>query len=289
MVTKLQSTSGVAQNGVFPPQLAANNSAALVQVLLNQNPYSTPAMNNVQGPVRTAAHGSVPGSQVLVGGTTSSLVDVRTALGHSMTIVFPVAIIIIFCILALILRAIVAPLWLLAGVGLSFLATIGAITLVFINGTGYPGIDFSIPIVVYLFVVAIGTDYNILMATRLREEFNNGREPHDAVHESVLHNAPTITTAGLILAGTFASLLLTGIQSLQEIGFGVAIGVILAANVLSTRLVPAIAALRGWKFWWPHQRQHQTAPKVADLVKLAPVDVTKAKKPTETPEKSTPG
>jgi RND superfamily putative drug exporter len=105
----------------------------------------------------------------------------------------------------------------------------------------------------------------------------------------VLHNAPTITTAGLILAGTFASLLLTGIQSLQEIGFGVAIGVLIAANVLSTRLVPAIAALRGWRFWWPHKRQEQTAPKVADLVQLPPVDVTKAKKPTETPEKSTPG
>ncbi|HEY1633833.1 MAG TPA: MMPL family transporter [Acidimicrobiales bacterium] len=284
MVTKLQSTQGVAQNGVFPPQLTANNSVALVQVLLNQNPYSTPAMNDVQGPIRSAAHGSVPGSQVLVGGTTSSLVDVRTALGHSMTIVFPVAIFIIFCILALILRAVVAPLWLLAGVGLTFLATIGAITLVFINGTGYPGIDFSIPIVVYLFVVAIGTDYNILMSTRLREEFNNGREPHDAVHESVLHNAPTISTAGLILAGTFASLLLTGIQSLQEIGFGVAIGVIIAANVLSTRLVPAIAALRGWRFWWPHQRQQQTAPSVKDLVQLTPVDVSKAKKAPEQAE-----
>ena len=281
LVTKLSSTQGVAQN--------ANNTVALVQVLLNQNPYSTPAMNDVQGAIRSAAHGSVPGSQVLVGGTTSSLVDVRTALGHSMTIVFPVAIIIIFCILALILRAIVAPLWLLAGVGLSFLATIGAITLVFINGTGYTGIDFSIPIIVYLFVVAIGTDYNILMSTRLREEFNNGREPHDAVHESVLHNAPTITTAGMILAGTFASLLLTGIQSLEEIGFGVAIGVILAANVLSTRLVPAIAALRGWRFWWPHKRHEQTAPKVADLVRVPPVDVTKAKRPAGAEQKSGPG
>jgi RND superfamily putative drug exporter len=292
MVNKLKTTQGVAQNGVFPPQLTANNSVALVQVLLNQNPYSTAAMNDVQGPIRNAVHGTVPGSQVLVGGTTSSLVDVRTALGHSMTIVFPVAIFIIFCILALILRAIVAPLWLLAGVGLCFLATIGAITLVFINGTGYPGIDFSIPIVVYLFVVAIGTDYNILMSTRLREEFNNGREPHDAVHEAVMHNAPTITTAGMILAGTFASLLLTGIQSLQEIGFGVAIGVVLAANVLSTRLVPSIAALRGWRFWWPHKRQVQTAPKVADLVQLPAVDVSKAKKPAETAEageKSNPG
>jgi RND superfamily putative drug exporter len=290
LATKLQQTPGVAPNGVFPPQLAAGNSAALVEVLLNQNPYSTPAMNNVQGPIRTAAHGSVPGSQVLVGGTTSSLVDVRTALGRDMSIVFPVAIAIIFAILALILRAIVAPIWLLVGVGLGFLATIGATTLVFINGTGYPGIDFSIPIVVYLFVVAIGTDYNILMSSRLREEFNNGLKPHEAARVSVLHTAPTITAAGIILAGTFASLLLTGIQSLQEIGFGVAIGVVIAANVLSTRLVPAIAALRGWKFWWPHKLQHQTAPKVADLVQLEPLDVSKkAAETVETGGKSTPG
>jgi RND superfamily putative drug exporter len=130
------------------------------------------------------------------------------------------------------------------------------------------------------------------MSTRLREEFNAGREPHDAVHESVLHNAPTITTAGLILAGTFASLLLTGIQSLEEIGFGVAIGVVFVANILSTRLVPAIAALRGWKFWWPHKRHEQTAPSVAHLVQLPPVDVSKAKKAeeaAESGEKSTPG
>jgi uncharacterized membrane protein YdfJ with MMPL/SSD domain len=103
----------------------------------------------------------------------------------------------------------------------------------------------------------------------------------------VLHNAPTITTAGLILAGTFASLLLTGIQSLEEIGFGVAIGVIIVANVLSTRLVPAIAALRGWRFWWPHKLHQSTAPKVADLVQLEPMNVSKTAKAEQ--EKSTPG
>jgi RND superfamily putative drug exporter len=129
------------------------------------------------------------------------------------------------------------------------------------------------------------------MSSRLREEFNNGLAPHEAARVSVLHSAPTITAAGLVLAGTFASLLLTGIQSLEEIGFGVAIGVIIAANVLSTRLVPAIAALRGWKFWWPHKLQHSTAPKVADLVKLDPVDLSKktAAETAEAGEKSTPG
>jgi RND superfamily putative drug exporter len=90
-----------------------------------------------------------------------------------------------------------------------------------------------------------------------------------------MHGRPAVTSAGLILAGTFASLLLTGIQSLEEIGFGVAIGVIIAANVLSTRLVPAIAAAQGARFWWPHKRPDRAAPSVGDHVQLPPLDLSK--------------
>jgi RND superfamily putative drug exporter len=271
--TKLSQTAGV--DSVLPAQLTANKTGAYISVLLKDNPYSTAALNNVEGPVRTAAHGSVPGAQVLVGGTTSQLVDVRSALDRDMSIVFPVAIAIIAVILALLLRAVVAPLYLLVGVGLAFLATIGATVLVFLNGTGYSGLDFSFPIIVFLFVVAIGTDYNILMASRLKEEFDAGKSPREAARVAVMHGRPAVTSAGLILAGTFASLLLTGIQSLEEIGFGVAIGVVIAANVLSTRLVPAIAADQGARFWWPHKRPHQEAPSVGDRVLLPPLDLSK--------------
>jgi len=110
--------------------------------------------------------------------------------------------------------------------------------------------------------MAIGTDYNILIASRLREEFNAGKPPREAARIAIIHGSPAVSSAGLILAGTFASLILTGIQLLQEIGLAVAIGVLLTSNVLASRIVPAIAALRGWHFWWPH-RIHQEMPVLA--------------------------
>lgn len=253
----LKSATGVA--AVLTPQVSTNGKAALLNVLLSSNPYSTTAMNDVAGPIRSAAHHALGSSAtVLVGGTTSQLADVRTALGHDTKLVFPLAFVIIAVILALLLRALVAPLWLLVGVSLTFGATVGATVLVFLKGISWSGLDFSIPIVVYLFVVAIGTDYNILMSHRLKEEFDNGFEAREAARRAITHGAPAVTAAGLVLAGTFLSLLLTGIQNLQEIGFGVAFGVVVAANVLSTRLVPTIASLRGWRFWWPHGRHRLT-------------------------------
>jgi RND superfamily putative drug exporter len=115
-------------------------------------------------------------------------------------------------------------------------------------------------------VIAVGTDYNILMATRLREEFEQGVEPHEAARISIVEGAPAVTAAGVILAGTFASLLLTGIQLLEEIGAAVALGVLLASNVLATRIVPTLAALRAFHFWWPHHIHTKT---VADREELA--------------------
>ncbi len=177
----------------------------------------------------------------------------RDALKHDMERIFPLALGIVAVILALLLRALVAPLYLLAGVVLTYTATLGVITLVFLDGFGFDGLDFTIPIVVYLFVMAIGTDYNILISSRLREEFNAGRPAREASRLAIVHGAPAVSSAALILAGTFASLILTGIQLLEEIGLAVALGVLLAANILATRIVPTLAALRGWHFWWPHR------------------------------------
>nr|WP_322768330.1 MMPL family transporter [Frankia sp. Cr1] len=253
----LARTTGVAT--VVPPQYTPNGGAAMIQVLLTDDPYSISAIDNVAGPVRTTANGSIPGATVLVGGTTSQLVDVRAALRNDMKHVFPLALVAVAIILALLLRTIVAPIYLLAGVIITYAATLGTIVLVFLDGFGFTGLDFTIPIIVYLFVMAIGTDYNILIASRLREEFNAGEGPRSAARLAIEHGAPAVSAAALVLAGTFASLLLTGIQLLEEIGLAVALGVLLAANVLATRIVPTLAALRGWHFWWPHKLHTRTA------------------------------
>jgi RND superfamily putative drug exporter len=103
----------------------------------------------------------------------------------------------------------------------------------------------------YLFVVALGTDYNILMVARLREEAREGLNPHDAAAMAIRHAGPTIAAAGLILAGTFASLLLAGNSLLTQMGFAIASGIAIVAFVMALFLTPAITALIGHAAWWP--------------------------------------
>ncbi|MDS1114231.1 MMPL family transporter [Gordonia westfalica] len=99
--------------------------------------------------------------------------------------------------------------------------------------------------------MAIGTDYNILIASRLREEFRQGRTPRDAAFRAVRHDVATVAVAGTILALTFASLMLTGLDNLAELGAGVAIGVLIASLAVAPMVVPSLSILGGCRFWWP--------------------------------------
>ena len=107
---------------------------------------------------------------------------------------------------------------------------------------------------VYIFVVAVGTDYNILTMARLREEVRSGLKPHEAADMTVEHSSTTVASAGLILAGTFGSLALAGISFLSQLGFAVAFGIVLSAFCIAPLLVPSLAAVLGYKVWWPGHR-----------------------------------
>ncbi|WP_182346572.1 MMPL family transporter [Tomitella gaofuii] len=257
LTAALAAVPGVAS--VAPPAMSSDGSAALVTVVLADDPYSNDALDLVEGPLRTAAHTSMPSAEVYVGGQTSQFADVRDQLRSDTRLVLPVAAGIIVVILAALLTAVLAPLNLILCVALTFAATLGTVVLVFMHGVGYSGIDFTIPMVLYLFVVAIGTDYNILLASRLHEEYRGGHSPREAVRIAINHDAPTVVAAGLILACTFASLMLTGIANLVELGCGVAVGIVIAAFGMAPLLVPALSALEGRAFWWPtrvHPREH---------------------------------
>jgi RND superfamily putative drug exporter len=247
--TNLSKVPGVAS--VQPPKISQDGTAALINVILTQSPYTTSALDTVEGPVRDTAHSSMTDAEVYVGGQTSTLVDVRQQLGDDTRLVFPVAVVIVGVILGLLLLSVPAPITLLICVGLTFVATLGALVIVFLHAAGLTGIDFSTPIVLYLFVVAIGTDYNILLAERLREEFRDGHPPPDAAQISIANDGPTVAASGTILALTFASLTLTGLDNLKELGAGVAIGVLLASLVMAPMLVPALSVLQRKAFWWP--------------------------------------
>jgi RND superfamily putative drug exporter len=236
---------------VFPAQLTPDGTVAQITLYLSASPYANAALDAVGGPIRTAAHTALPGTTVLVGGPTSAYVDLRAAINRDLGVIFPVAAVLIAIILLVLLRGLLAPMVLLAAVGLNFAATLGATVVVFQGIGGTIGLDPSTPVLLYLFVVAIGTDYNILMTVRLRDETRAGRSGPRAAAHAVEQTAPTVLAAGAILAGTFASLMLGGISSLQQLGFAVAAGIVLAAGVMATVLVPAMSALVGRAFWWP--------------------------------------
>ena len=250
--SKLQHTTGVAQ--VLPARVAPNGAAAEIDLYLKHNVASTAAMQAVQGPVRNTAHHVLPGVTGYVGGETSALVDLRATIDHDLRLIFPVAGILIALILLIVLRSVVAPLVLLAAVGLGYAATMGASVIAFQGVGGNNGITFILPIIIYLFVLALGTDYNILMTSRVREEHDEGHEPRTASALAIQHGAPTVAAAGLILAGTFASLALSGtIAGLQQ-GFALAVGILLTSYVMASILVPSIAAMIGAPMWWPTGR-----------------------------------
>jgi RND superfamily putative drug exporter len=242
---RLAQAPGVA--GPAQPRVSADGRVADVPLILAEPPFSPAALDLVEGPLRGAARAAAPpGAEVLVGGQSMAYADVRAATERDLSVVFPVAAVLFVLILAALLRAALAPLYLVALVVLGFAATLGATALAFGGG-----LSFIIPIIVYLFVTAIGTDYNILMTARLREEIRDGRSRRDAAALAVEHAGPSIAAAALILAGTFGSLLISGVPFFVEIGFAVTLGIVLVSAIVSILLVPAATALAGRAAWWP--------------------------------------
>lgn len=248
--THLEGVEGVSQ--VYPGRLSKDGTAAEVSIILDHDPVSDDAVADVKGPIRDAAHDAAPdGTEAYVGGTASVFADLQKAMARDYSVVFPIAALIIMVILALLLRSLVAPWFLMAAVGIGFGATLGATVIVFQHIQGEPGLIFLLPIYIYLFVTAIGTDYNILMIARLREEAREGRPPREAAAEAVKHAGPTIAAAGLILAGTFATFMLGGNVFFESMGFALSFGIFIAAFVMSMFFTPALTALMGHAAWWP--------------------------------------
>ena len=251
-VAELAKVPGVA--AVSPQAIPApDGKTALVMVTLKDAPSSDGALSTIADQLRPAAHSGAAtmGATAYVGGLSSVFVDFRSAMNRDYAVVFPIAALIIMLILAVVLRALVAPLYLMVSVGLGFAATLGTSVIVFEHIKGDSGMIFMLPVLIYLFVVALGTDYNILMITRLREEARSGKGPREAAAEAVHHAGPTIAVAGVILAGTFASLMLGGASFLVTLGFSVAIGIVLSAFIMAMFFTPALTALVGHAAWWP--------------------------------------
>ncbi|WP_433543982.1 MMPL family transporter (plasmid) [Streptomyces sp. CA-294286] len=261
----LAEVDGVGQ--VARTVLSEDRRAARIDVHPTVGAQTQQARDLVSGPVREAvARHAPPGTAAHVGGTAAIFADVASAVDRDLRIVFPVAAALIALILLLLLRSLLAPLVLLLSVGLGFAATLGAATLVFQHGLGEPGVGFTLPLVLFLFVVALGTDYNILIADRIREEMRRPGTSRAAVARAVRHTTPAVAMAGVVLAASFATLATT--PGNAQMAFAMALGILLSALVLSLVLVPALAALLGRALWWPLRpragseapRQRRTEP-----------------------------
>ncbi|MFF5973951.1 MMPL family transporter [Streptomyces sp. NPDC012769] len=237
---------------VAAPVFNADRTAARLDVYLTAASQTQQARDLVTGPVRHAARAAAPaGLTAHVGGTAAVFADVATAVDRDLRTVFPVAAALIALILLVLLRSLLAPVVLMLAVGLCFAATLGASTLLFQHLGGEPGVNFVLPLVLFLFVVALGTDYNILISDRLREEMARTGSARAAVTRAVRHTAPAIATAGVVLAASFGSLAVNADPSTRQIGFATALGILLSAFLLSLLLVPSAAALLGRGMWWP--------------------------------------
>ena len=243
------------------PEPSNDPSVVRINLLLDVNPVTNEAIELVRDDLRDELHRAAPaGTKALVGGTTAIFADINSANNRDLSVILPAAAVLIAIILALLLRSLVAPIYLVIAVLLNFAATLGSTVYVFQGIQGEDGVTFQLPIILYLFVVAIGTDYNILMIARLREEAREGKEPHEAAALGVEHAGPTVAAAGLILAGTFAVLMLAPISFLQQMGFAVALGIVLSAFVMSMFFVPAFTAMIGHAAWWPGHGDEPPAP-----------------------------
>ena len=219
-----------------------------IQATLTDNAESLAAQDTVER-IRDAVH-PVPGADAQVGGTTAIDLDTRTTAIHDRNLIIPVVLLVVLAILMLLLRSIVAPVLLLATTVLSFATTVGVAALLFNGPFGFPGADPVVPLFAFVFLVALGIDYNIFLMTRVREEsIRHGTR--DGMIRGLTATGGVITSAGVVLAATFAALAVLPLLFLVQVAFLVAFGVLVDALIVRTLLVPALTLEIGRRIWWP--------------------------------------
>jgi RND superfamily putative drug exporter len=239
-----RSAEGVATVG--EPELG--NGGARFQVTLTSDPFGEEAFRLIPGlraDLRAAA-----GQSVLVGGPTAEEADLRNAIERDTKLLVPLVLLVVLTILILLLRSLIAPLVLIASVVLSFLAALGGSLLLFELFADFPGEDPSYPLFAFIFLVALGIDYNIFLMARVHEEAFE-LPTRAAMLKGLAVTGGVITSAGIVLAGTFAVLSVLPLVALTQIGVTVAFGVLLDTFVVRSILVPAVTIDLDERIWWP--------------------------------------
>jgi putative drug exporter of the RND superfamily len=248
-----RATPGI--TGVTDP--VTRDGHAFLQGTLTSAPDSQEAFGTIDK-VRANVH-AVSGADAMVGGNTAVTLDIARAADHDRNLIIPIILVLVFVILGLLLRAIIAPIMLIATVALSFAAALGVSSLFFNHVFSYGNADNSFPLFVFVFLVALGIDYNIFLMTRVREEAGK-HGPRRGALTGLSATGGVITSAGAVLAGTFAALGTLPVTFLAELGFAVAFGVLLDTIVVRSVLVTALNLDLGRWVWWPSKLYRQSVP-----------------------------
>ncbi|MDH6217168.1 MMPL family transporter [Streptomyces pseudovenezuelae] len=256
-------TKGVVPDSIaVPPGTKPSYEGQVLFEATMSDPSDSEAAKHTVDRVRDAVH-AVPDADARVGGGTASLLDMEAATTHDNLVIIPAVLVVVLLILGLLLRALVAPLLLIGTVVLSFAAALGASALAFRHIFDYAGEQTDFPLFVFVFLVALGIDYNIFLTTRIREEAGH-QGTRTGVVTGLAATGAVITSAGLVLAGTFAALGTLPMVAFAEIGFTVALGVLLDTFIVRSVLVTSLFLDVGPKIWWPHRMAHDDTPETTE-------------------------
>lgn len=245
----VSAVDGVAE---VSPTPFSGEEGTLLAAFLAEDPYSTAAYDLIPE-IREAASAADP--DALVGGPSAVERDLRDASADDTKLLIPVTLVIVFIILLVLLRAVTATVLLIGTVVLSFGAALGVSAVVFDVVFGFPGSDTSFPLFAFIFLVALGVDYNIFLIARVREEVAK-HGTREGTLRGLAVTGGVITSAGIVLAGTFSVLAVLPLVFLTQLGFAVAFGVLLDTFIVRSILVPALVLDIGPKVWWPSSLRH---------------------------------
>jgi len=234
--------------------VSSDKTTTRLYIILKDDPYSDKAFKTVTT-VREKLHQTLSETELksaanFVGGPTAEFTDIQDVMNKDFGKVMVIVIIGVLVVLIILLKSLIAPLYLMATVLLSYGATIGIVTWLFQDILGYGGISYIIPILLFVLLVALGADYNIFLSSRIKEE-SEISDPLTGVRVASEKTGAIITACGIILAGTFATMAFAPLRMLSQVGLAVAIGILLDTFIVRAILVPAIATLLGKWNWWP--------------------------------------
>ena len=247
--------------------LSSDGSVTRLYAVTRDDPYSAGAFSTVDR-IRTALAGAAPaygaGARVLVGGQTAMQRDLEATIDSDFGRVAALTVFGVFLVLVLLLRSLVAPIYLVGTVLLSYLATLGLGAVTFQDLLGQSGMNYFLPLMVFVLLVALGSDYNIFLMSRVREE-SDARGTRLGIRAASARTGAVITSAGVILAGTFLAMVASPLTVLFQVGAMVAGGVLIDTFIVRSLLVPAITTLLGDAAWWPLGRRGRPSPPAATI------------------------